>query len=71
MTPPPQEAGAPAAGDGPPCASPRYSFYGTDDEERARIRSALSSCRGNRTRAATELGMSRNTLRDRMRRYSL
>ena len=71
VTPSPQEAGAPPAGDGPPYVSPRYSFYGTDDEERARIRSALSRCRGNRTRAAAELGMSRNTLRDRMRRYGL
>jgi DNA-binding NtrC family response regulator len=49
----------------------RYSFYGSEDDERARIRSALDHCRGNRTRAAVELGMSRNTLRDRMRRYGL
>ncbi len=51
--------------------SVRYSFYGNADEERARIRSALDRCRGNRSRAARELGMSRNTLRARMRRYGL
>ena len=39
--------------------------------ENQRIRGALDRCRGNRTRAARELGMSRNTLRDRMRRYDL
>jgi DNA-binding NtrC family response regulator len=52
-------------------AALRYSFYGSDAEERQRIRTALDRCRGNRTRAAHELGMSRNTLRDRMRRYDL
>ena len=52
-------------------AADRYSFYGSEDEERARIQQTLSRCRGNRTRAASELGMSRNTLRDRMRRYRL
>ena len=51
--------------------SARYSFYGNSDEERARIRSALDRWRGNRSRAARELGMSRNTLRARMRRYGL
>lgn len=50
---------------------PRYSFYGSSDDERARIRAALAGARGNRSRAARELGMSRNTLRARMRRYGL
>lgn len=62
-------AGVPTPPAEPPGA--RYSFYGTEDEERARIRDALALCHGNRTRAARELGMSRNTLRDRMRRYRL
>ena len=60
-----------AAGAGPMDGAPRYSFYGSDAEERTRIRSALARCRGNRTRAARELGMSRNTLRDRISRYGL
>jgi DNA-binding NtrC family response regulator len=49
----------------------RYSFYGSPDDERDAIRAALSRNRGNRTRTARELGMSRNTLRARMRRYGI
>ena len=45
----------------------RYSFYGSAAEERARIMNALRSCGGNLTRTARSLGMSRNTLRARMR----
>lgn len=49
----------------------RYSFFGTPEEEARAIAAALERCRGNRTRAARLLGMSRNTLRTRMRRYDL
>jgi two-component system response regulator HupR/HoxA len=56
---------------GPATPDERYSFYGSAADERERIRSALDRCRGNRTRAALELGMSRNTLRARMGRYGL
>jgi len=49
----------------------RYSFFGGETEEREAIRQALVSCRGNRTAAALQLGMARNTLRERMRRYGL
>jgi DNA-binding NtrC family response regulator len=45
---------------------PRYSFYGTESEERARIEAALRAQRGNLTRAARSLGMARNTLRSRI-----
>jgi DNA-binding NtrC family response regulator len=45
----------------------RYSFAGTVEEERARIQDALSACRGNKTRAAASLGMSRNTLLNKLR----
>jgi DNA-binding NtrC family response regulator len=44
----------------------RYSFYGTETEERNRIEAALRDCHGNLTRAARSLGMARNTLRSRM-----
>lgn len=44
----------------------RYSFYGTESEERARIEAALRTCRGNLTRTARSLGMARNTLRSRI-----
>jgi len=47
----------------------RYSSFGSETEERERIREALDQCNGNRTQAARLLGMSRNTLRDRIRRY--
>ena len=48
-------------------AHARYSFYGPATEERARIIAALRACGGNLTRTARTLGMSRNTLRARMR----
>lgn len=51
--------------------STRYSFYGTDEEEEEMIRSALRRFRGNRTRAARALGMSRNTLRGRIEKYKI
>jgi two-component system response regulator PilR (NtrC family) len=51
--------------------SGRYSFFGTREQEREQIRAALVRCRGNRTRAARELGMARNTLRQKVRRYGL
>lgn len=44
----------------------RYSFYGTRDEERRQIESALRQHQGNLTRTARSLRMSRNTLRSRM-----
>lgn len=67
-----RSGGQPAASESAePPTSARYSFYGSEREERERIRSALERCRGNHTRAARELGMSRNTLRDRVRRLGL
>lgn len=44
----------------------RYSFYGTESEERRQIEAALRAHRGNLTRAARSLGMARNTLRSRI-----
>jgi DNA-binding NtrC family response regulator len=52
-------------------SSRRYSFFGADADEREVIRAALVRCRGNRTRAAAELGMTRNTLREKLRRHGL
>lgn len=49
----------------------RYSHFGGVDTERDRILDALSHARGNRTRAAKALGMSRNTLRIRIERLEI
>ena len=49
----------------------RYAFLGSEDEEREAIRSALDRARGNKSRAARELGMARNTLRQKLRKYAL
>ena len=61
----------PVASPSPAAVVDRYSFYGTGDEERDRVRSALAQRRGNRTLAARDLCMSRNTLRQRMKRFGL
>lgn len=45
----------------------RYSFYGSASDEQRRIDDVLRRCHGNRTRAAAALGMSRNTLRAKLR----
>jgi DNA-binding NtrC family response regulator len=63
------QASAPEAGQDR--RSGRYSFFGTEAEEREAIHSALVRARGNRTQAARELGMARNTLREKLKRYGL
>jgi len=57
----------------PPLHFPRgrYSFYGSEDDERRRIEEALRFYRGNKTRAAAALGMARNTLRLKLRHFGL
>jgi DNA-binding NtrC family response regulator len=49
----------------------RYTFPGTADQEREAIQAALARSRGNKSRAARELGMARNTLRAKLRGYGL
>ncbi len=44
---------------------------GDDDGERARVIAALAECGGNQTRAAKKLGIARNTLRARIKKYDL
>jgi len=48
----------------------RYAFFGSPEDERAQILDVLRKCGGNKSRAARELGMSRNTLRNRLRRWA-
>jgi DNA-binding NtrC family response regulator len=67
-TPSPGSVHGPAAPEAP---AGRYSFTGTEVEERELVERTLHRHRGNRTRAARELGMSRATLRGRIRRYGL
>lgn len=50
----------------PDTVAHRYSFYGTETEERTRIEAALRRHGGNLTRTARSLGMARNTLRSRI-----
>ena len=49
----------------------RYSFFGSAESERDQIRGALERFRGNKTRAARALGMARNTLAEKVRKYGL
>ncbi len=59
------------ATDAPATARLRYARYGTPEEERRRIEEALRRWRGNKTRAAAELGMARNTLREKLKRLDV
>jgi two-component system, NtrC family, response regulator HydG len=45
----------------------RYSYAGSPVDERRMIRLAIEQCAGNKTRAALRLGMSRNTLLNKLR----
>ena len=49
----------------------RYSFQGSESEEREAIQSALTRARGNKSFAARELGMARNTFRVKLRKHGL
>jgi DNA-binding NtrC family response regulator len=57
----------PAATSPPAGARVRYSFHGSATDERRHIEEVLRRWRGNKTRAAAELGMTRNTLREKLR----
>jgi two-component system response regulator HydG len=54
----------------PPLPGGRYAFNGSRSDELATILEALRICEGNKTRAARRLGMSRNTLINKLRDQS-
>jgi two-component system response regulator HydG len=63
------------AASGPGCiddhrTAERYAYHGSPEEERAHVLDALRRCQGNKSRAARELGMSRNTLRSRLEKWA-
>ncbi|HWV57927.1 MAG TPA: sigma-54 dependent transcriptional regulator [Longimicrobiales bacterium] len=62
-----EPASAPEPTQDTPYPDGRYSFVGSPEEERRLILNTLERCRGNRTRAARQLGMARNTLRNKIR----
>lgn len=49
----------------------RYSFPGSEEEERAAIEATLLWAKGNKSLAARKLGMARNTLRQKLRRFGM
>jgi transposase-like protein len=55
----------------PPLHVPLSIWAARDDAERERILAALAQTAGNRTQAARRLGMSRQSLHDRLRRYGI
>jgi len=61
--------GAPPAGVSSPASPCGTEAVPLDDAERAHIESVLRACRGNRTEAARRLGIGRNTLWRKLRRY--
>jgi two-component system, NtrC family, response regulator AtoC len=69
-TPPSALDTPPASGEAARNGGRRYSFYGSTRDELRHIQDVLRRCRGNRTRAAAELGMSRNTLRAKLRGWA-
>ncbi len=66
----PPSAAAPPPPESPPAAHALEALY-PGDAERERIISTLELCRGNQTKAAKVLGMSRRTLIYRLERYGL
>jgi DNA-binding NtrC family response regulator len=54
-----------------PIGGVRYAFPGTEQEERETIRAVLAGARGNKSLAARRLGMARNTLRSKLKKYGL
>jgi DNA-binding NtrC family response regulator len=63
--------GAAGAAPGAGAVRARYTHYGDPLDERRRIEDALRRWRGNKTRAAEDLGMARNTLRAKLQALGL
>jgi two-component system response regulator AtoC len=67
---PPQNI-PPSAYHGEPAGSPAPDLWSMEELERRAIAGALARCKGNRTRAAEMLGLSRKTILNKIKAYGL
>jgi PAS domain S-box-containing protein len=65
-----QTASAPESGP-PPAGSPPAAYATLEEAERDLVSKALEKCRGNQTRAAVMLGITRDALRYKMKKFNL
>lgn len=67
----PGKAGEPPLSPGAPGASSQHEHRSLEDVEKSMLVEALNECGGNQSRAARRLGISRDTLRYRIKKFHL